>query len=942
MQHRHPKWASLSAALTVATAVHAQVTFYVDDDAPAGGDGLSWYSAFDDLQDALDASRLIRADINIQIAQGVYTPDRGTGQRGLSFDVGDEQSVGPASAFVLQIQGGFAGLGSPQPDANDPRTFVTVLSGDLEGNDTDAPESRADNAYHVLTLQAGATRPVRIISLTVRGGQADGEFPGQQVGAGAYLDANSAFMALSATFSNCIITDCHATREGGGIYADLYWLILTNTIIQGCTAETGGGVATDGVDRVYMDGDCTIADCSAQTGGAFSLGVADTLYASRSIFAGNSAVTGGAIAARGPVSIDGCLFAQNSASAGGAIHSSRRWDTLDLRSTSMIDNRADVGSAVWTGADAEILGCVLSSTQSGDAGLIWIEGHSELQLWESCVEGGTDAIDGFTSYLRWGVGMIETDPLLVDRAGTDDDPSTWRDNDYRPSSASPCIDAAPALGPLTVEGLNEPRPFNSTCSCMTIADMGCYEYIGWSCPTPSPRLYVDASAPAGGDGLSWATAFDQIQDALRMPGVQEIWVASGMYFPPRPEYGYALELSCINPGARLLGGFAGWETEESQRDPAANVTIISADQSLNDDSEFPPVFHSNFMVMYVAGGQAQIDGFTIDTGRIFIDSGDVTFSACAFTEIDEAYLIKQIAGALRLQDCLIHNNSSNISTQGSLLIDGCTIRHNAASWYYELVEATGLVEIDRTQFLANRGYDRLIGGGALQTITNSTFVGNAPQDDLIRARGFSEIFNCAFAANEVEAIATAYFWDPPMLFSNCWVWESGADLEEHGNWIADFCLADFPLAGAGNQFATDPEVTRLPSPGRDNHWGTPDDDFGDLSPRAFSALIDAGDSYALPDAASVSDLAGELRLVDDLSIADTGLGFPTVDIGPYERQINSCLPDWDDDGSLTFNDALTYLGDYDAQDPRADLNSDGQFGFYDVQIFLNAFAAGCP
>jgi len=60
---------------------------FVDDTAPPGGDGSSWASAYMDLQDALDAAHLIDGEIEIRIAAGVYRPDRGTGDRMMSFVV---------------------------------------------------------------------------------------------------------------------------------------------------------------------------------------------------------------------------------------------------------------------------------------------------------------------------------------------------------------------------------------------------------------------------------------------------------------------------------------------------------------------------------------------------------------------------------------------------------------------------------------------------------------------------------------------------------------------------------------------------------------------------------------------------------------------------------------------------------------------------------------
>jgi hypothetical protein len=51
-------------------------------------------------------------------------------------------------------------------------------------------------------------------------------------------------------------------------------------------------------------------------------------------------------------------------------------------------------------------------------------------------------------------------------------------------------------------------------------------------PEPLPVFRVDDDAPDGGDGLSWATAFDTLQegvDAAGDVGSGEVWVAEGTY-----------------------------------------------------------------------------------------------------------------------------------------------------------------------------------------------------------------------------------------------------------------------------------------------------------------------------------------------------------------------------------------------------------------------------
>ena len=96
----------------------------------------------------------------------------------------------------------------------------------------------------------------------------------------------------------------------------------------------------------------------------------------------------------------------------------------------------------------------------------------------------------------------------------------------------------------------------------------------------SAPIFVDDSAPPGGDGASWATAFDDLHAGLaaaaqrRDDGCRqapiEVWVAEGVYRPapaggPR---GVAFEMG---GGIALYGGFAGNETCRFERDPRVSL-----------------------------------------------------------------------------------------------------------------------------------------------------------------------------------------------------------------------------------------------------------------------------------------------------------------------------------------------------------------------------------
>ena len=119
---------------------------YVDDDAPLGGDGSSWETAFKFLQDALAVAL---AGDEIHVAQGTHRPDRdaanpnGTGARTATFQFRNG----------VALHGGYAGLGAADPDLRDIALYETILSADLLGDDEPGFGNNVENCYHVLTVR---------------------------------------------------------------------------------------------------------------------------------------------------------------------------------------------------------------------------------------------------------------------------------------------------------------------------------------------------------------------------------------------------------------------------------------------------------------------------------------------------------------------------------------------------------------------------------------------------------------------------------------------------------------------------------------------------------------------------------------------------------------------------------------------------------------------
>ena len=103
----------------------AQRVIYVNNQGVGANDGTSWTSAFSDLQDALYDARIDDGcPCEIWIAEGIYKPDRWTGDRTLAYELfGD-----------IALNGGFGGWEECR-DERDPALHETILDGDLLGDD---------------------------------------------------------------------------------------------------------------------------------------------------------------------------------------------------------------------------------------------------------------------------------------------------------------------------------------------------------------------------------------------------------------------------------------------------------------------------------------------------------------------------------------------------------------------------------------------------------------------------------------------------------------------------------------------------------------------------------------------------------------------------------------------------------------------------------------
>jgi len=188
---------------------------------------------------------------------------------------------------------------------------------------------------------------------------------------------------------------------------------------------------------------------------------------------------------------------------------------------------------------------------------------------------------------------------------------------------------------------------------------------------------VRQTAPAGGNGSSWSSAFRDLQLALARAGLQDqIWVAAGTYKPADPpQYDPQAQVTTfqMKTGVAIYGGFPGQPGEEGNvalRDPQAHVTVLSGNIL---DPNNP---NDNTRHVVDGGGTdrtAVLDGFVISGGA----AGGLVAS---LDNVGGG--IRILSGSPTIRNCVVQNNWALagagvfVSGNSSPLIQNCVVRNN--------------------------------------------------------------------------------------------------------------------------------------------------------------------------------------------------------------------------------------------------------------------------
>jgi len=514
-------WGAGAICLLAGASVgHAQTVVFVDRDAPGPAhDGTTWCSAFVDLQDALD---IAVSNTVIRVADGVYKPDK-TG-------LANPREATFSLINGVEIAGGYAGCGAPNPDERDVALHETILSGDLNGNDTNVAwldDFQACYTGSSVTITPGCEGFDYNFDDSVNGNDFTTLLALVGYTDNVYHVVTSSGNAASASLSGCTITHGNATgtgvqRNGGGMYVVSGAPSVTACTFRYNAAANGGGVYND-LNALASFSDCTFTSNVAYSGASGGFGGGALNFAGiptfiRCVFLGNGSGNGGGIfsqnssftARRG-------WFSGNRATVGAGLYCASSnpgvSDTVFTGNLSLVEGG---GIAVWGGNprftnvslsqnEAFFAGgiSVVDATVTIDNSILWgnVDNNgaietSQIQTSASTVTVRSTCVEGLSVYA--GHNNIGSDPMFLDGLGVDGMPGTT-DDDLRLLAESPCIDTGNNSAVSTTTDLDgNARIEDGDGEGTATVDMGAYEreYV----PPPVcyssrdlsiPRLYYE-------------------------------------------------------------------------------------------------------------------------------------------------------------------------------------------------------------------------------------------------------------------------------------------------------------------------------------------------------------------------------------------------------------------------------------------------------------------
>jgi len=268
------------------------------------------------------------------------------------------------------------------------------------------------------------------------------------------------------------------------------------------------------------------------------------------------------------------------------------------------------------------------------------------------------------------------------------------------------------------------------------------------------------------DGNSWEKAFsvEDFRNIHAMTPDAEFWLAAGVYAP-----GTALQRDnafFLASGTSIYGGFAGNETSRDQRDPRANITVLTGDidgndtrdangvtTAINGNNSYTVVVAENVNStaildgVVITGGDASNNGgteFQKNGGGMVCKNSSAIVRSCSFA-VNRAV---QYGGAAAIQ-----NQSPAFAN--------CTFSGNSSGDYGGAVFVYGASPVFTNCTFSDNDSGASGGGmynydGSSPTVTGCTFSDNSASDNgggMANVDGcHPAVKNCTFSGNEAQTL----------------------------------------------------------------------------------------------------------------------------------------------------------------------------------------------
>lgn len=661
--------------------------------------GESWEDALRSLADALQVAGTNSKIKQIWVAKSVYTP---------AYMAGDGIQ-GRDKAFVLvagvKVYGGFVGNETTVAQ-RDWKNNTTTLSGIIG-----LSRSISDYAYHVV-ISAGDMTGAVLDGFTVSGGNTtggvgsitvNGETIVRRDGGGFYIQNSS------PQLENIIITDNIAENDGGGMLCiNNSSPHITNIAVHGNIAGNGGGLMT----HTYSS----------------------PIIINAEIY-NNLAINGAGIRNHNSSSpkIINALFYNNKANADGGAMMNIYSSAPELTNVTFTKNEASLtGGAIYNdaGCPAKVRNAIIWDNNAGNV----YDPSNDIIYESTLLQNGTI-----------GTGIIlNQDPLFAD-------PSN---NNYRLTASSPAIDMGddnfftePELSGILTD-LDGQSRFNDVA-----VDLGPYEYL-YVAPTKD-ILYVNRHVVGGTNtGESWQNALRSLADALKIAesnaNIGQIWVAAGTYKPAYKVGNGTLDIDkafVLVPGVKIYGGFAGYESNLTDRNWRTNVTILSGD--LNGDDTGTDLSRADNVAHVVVGvnipydpnddtDNTVLDGFTIMRGgNVNVTQSSILHEGLTLVRWDGGGIYNQKSspvlsnliiegGKVNRDGAGIHNNESSPVITNVIIRDNEAKANGGGMWgfYGSSPVLTNVLISNNTAVDGGGIYNLNDGMDSNPLLTNVTIAGN--------------------------------------------------------------------------------------------------------------------------------------------------------------------------------------------------------------------------